>query len=146
MKRTIKIAGLALLAASLQLGCVGSNKVPYTPVSEKTKFEDSTLLQAAVRALEEMDYDIGVEDTDAYMVRSRVREVSVSSIPKLSYRYHWTIKAAEGKLTINVSCEENSATDEKKFEKCGDEVPEQIVEDQTQLQHKILVIAKDWTH
>ena len=89
---------------------------------------------------------IGLEDTDAYLVRSKEREVSVSSIPKLSYRYHFTIKTAEGKLSITVTCEENSAMDEKKFEKCGDEVPEQIVEDQEQLHHKITVIAKEWTH
>jgi hypothetical protein len=64
----------------------------------------------------------------------------------LSYRYHWTIQTAEGNLRITATCEENSSVDEKKFEKCGDEVPEQIAEDQRQLHHKILVIAKEWTH
>lgn len=146
MKGSTRISVFGLLVLLLQAGCVGSNKQPYTPVDEKTKFEESTLLQASVRALEEMDYDIGVEDTDAYTVRSREREVSLSSIPKLSYRYQWTIKTAGGKLSISASCKENSAMDKKKFEPCGDEVPEQIVEDQEQLHHKILVIAKEWTH
>ena len=145
MKLLVRIVCFGVMAGMLVSACVGSSKTPYTPVREKTKFEESTLLQASVRALEEMDYEIGVEDADAYTVRSREKEVSVSSIPKLSYRYYWTIKTAEGKLSIDVACKENSAMDEKKFEACGGEVPEQINEDQEQLLHKILVIAKEWT-
>jgi hypothetical protein len=101
-------------------------------------------MQASVRALEEMDYEVGSEDVEKLVVRSREREVSTSSIPKLGYRYQWTIKSAGGKLSISVSCEENSVMDEKKFEECGDEVPAAIADDQEQLHHKILVIAKDW--
>ena len=146
MKGPTRFTVLVLLVAFCLFACAGSNKQPYSPVEEKTKFEESTLLQASVRALEEMDYDIGVEDTDSYTVRSREREVSLSSIPKLSYRYQWTIKTGGGKLSITVDCKENSAMDEKTFEACGDEVPQQVAEDQEQLHHKILVIAKEWTH
>jgi len=145
MKGVQRVLGFGLCVA-LQTGCGGVEKEAYTPVQEKTKLEESTLLQASVRALEEMDYEIGLEDTEAYMVRSRMREVSVSSVPKLSYRYYFTIKTAEGTLGISVSCEENSALDKKKFESCGDEVPSQIVEDQRQLHGKIILIAKEWTH
>jgi hypothetical protein len=145
MEGVARVLGLGVLVA-LQTSCAGAEKEVYTPVQEKTKLEESTLLQASVRALEEMDYEIGLEDTDAYMVRSRMHEVSVSSIPKLSYRYYFTIKTAEGTLRISVSCEENSALDKKKFETCGDEAPSQIVEDQRQLHDKIIVIAKEWTH
>jgi hypothetical protein len=140
MKRFATLVGSCLF----MVACLGGRQ-PYTPVNEKTKLDEGALLTAAARALTEMDYKVAIEDPGTATVKSREREVAVSSVPKLSYKYQWTIETKEGTLSINVSCTENSSIARDTFEDCGKELPEQIIEDQRQLHHKILVIAKEWS-
>jgi hypothetical protein len=131
-----------ILALALS-GC-GASMKSYQPVNEKTKHSEDDLYTASVAALEARDY-VAIQDRERYLVETREKEVSVSSVPRLSYKYTWQIQTREGSLSIISTCKENSSTDRTKFEDCGDERPDKLVKEQEDIRQDILMRAKTAT-
>jgi len=131
-----------LLGAFLLVGCGGANMKSYTPISEKTKYPPETLFAAARRALEAGGHDVIRSDPETYTLLTKEKEYYVSSVPRLSYKYAWTIVTADGKLSITVSCKQNSSMERKAYEDCGDERPARVIDEQDDLRKAILQRAK----
>lgn len=134
--RTLIAAGLVLTA--MLAACAGTK---YKPVEAKTKYSEDILFDAARRSLEDADLVVINRNRDEYTMETRVREVATSSIPKLSYRYHYTVSTKEGVLNIAAECEENSALARTKFEKCSS-YPSELLAELSQLKDDILERAK----
>jgi hypothetical protein len=130
------------LGALLLVGCGGANMKSYTPISEKTKIAPEMLFTAARRALEAKGYDVIRSDPETYTLLTKEKETYVSSVPRLSYKYQWTIVTAEGKLSISVSCKENSSMERTAYQDCGDERPSRVIDEQDDLRKEILQRAK----
>jgi hypothetical protein len=135
MKRIIWVLGLLLV------GCGGAGMTDYKPVTEKTKFDEEALLSASASALEARGY-VASTDHDASSVTTREKEISVSSVPKLSYKYTWEVTTKGGTLTIKSTCTQNSSMKRTKFEDCGDERPERLIQEAKALKTDILKRAK----
>ena len=113
----------------------------YQPVSEKTKLSEDDLFRASVNALEARDY-VAISDSERFYVETREKEVAVSSVPRLSYKYTWQIQTKDSTLSITATCKENSSTDRTKFQDCGDERPEKLLKEQKELREDILMRAR----
>jgi hypothetical protein len=122
------------------VGC-GAGMQAYKPLKEKTKFNPDALLNASIQALEERDHET-IVDREKYTVDTREKEIAVSSVPKLSYKYTWHIETKDGDLSIGSTCKENSAMKRTEFKDCGDQRPEKLVKDQGALRSDILARAK----
>ena len=129
------------LVWALLLCACGAGMKSYQPVNEKTKLSEEDLFRASVNALEARDY-VAISDSDRFYVETREKEVAVSSVPRLSYKYTWQIQTKDSTLNINATCKENSSTDRTKFEDCGDERPEKLLKEQKELREDILMRAK----
>jgi hypothetical protein len=128
-------------ALALALCACGASMKSYQPVNEKTKLSEDDLFRASVSALEARDY-IAISDRDRYFVETREKEVAVSSVPRLSYKYTWQIQTKDSTLSITSTCKENSSTQRTVFDDCGDERPEKLLEEQAELQRDIMERAK----
>src|SRR5260221_13753511 len=94
-----EIAGALLLT----IGCASAGMTTYSPVSEKTKYSADTLYRAARDAAGELGFQvIGTEGTaDAFDTREK--QVAISSIPRLSYKYSFHVETSDGVLSIKAS-------------------------------------------
>ena len=129
------------LVWALLLSACGAGMKSYQPVSEKTKLSEDDLFRASVNALEARDY-VAISDSERFYVETREKEVAVSSVPRLSYKYTWQIQTRDSTLSITATCKENSSTDRTKFEDCGDERPDKLLKEQKELREDILMRAK----
>jgi hypothetical protein len=130
----------AWVLAFVLCGC-GAGMTSYQPVNEKTKLSEDDLFEASVDALEARDY-VPILDRERYFVKTREKEIAVSSVPRLSYKYTWQIQTKDATLSISSTCKENSATARTTFEDCGEDRPERLVEEQKALREDILKRAK----
>ena len=126
---------------ALALCACGAGMKSYQPVNEKTKLSEDDLFRASVSALEARDY-VAISEGERYYVETREKEVAVSSVPRLSYKYTWQIQTKDSMLSITVTCKENSSTARTEFEDCGEERPERLVKEQKELHDDILKRAK----
>lgn len=131
-------AALAVLVLS---GCAGANMNTYTPVNEKTKYDPNTLFAAARAAVEKLQLRLQTAEIDQHTLETREREVAISSVPRLSYKYTIHIKTLGGVLSIESSCTKNSATAEAEFKDCGGERPKQVLDEQEAIRKKTLELA-----
>ena len=132
---------LALVLALAATAC-GPSMVAYTPVNEKTKLSSDALFQAATAVLEQKGFFISDRDPGTYIIKTREKEVAVSSVPRLSYKYEYTVTTQNSTLSIATTCKQNSEMKRTEFEDCGDERPVKIVEETEQLKKEILTKAK----
>jgi len=133
---------LALALALLAAAC-GPSMVSYKPVNEKTKLDSDSLFQAATNVLEEKGFFITDRDPGNYIIKTREKEVAVSSVPRLSYKYEYTVTTQNSTLSITTTCKQNSEMKRTEFDDCGDERPEKVVEETEQLKTAILTKAKE---
>jgi hypothetical protein len=131
---------LLLLAAS-QFACAGAGMTTYTPVREKTKVSADTLHRASRDAIEALGYQPVAVDAQTHSLDTREKEVAVSSIPRLSYKYAFHIETTGGILAIDAKCTQNSASNEATFEDCGEDRPERVVNAMAQIKKRILATA-----
>ena len=117
--------------------------VAYKPVSEKTKLSSDSLFQAATTVLEQKGFFITDRDPGTYIIKTREKEVAVSSVPRLSYKYEYTVTTQNSTLSITSTCTQNSEMKRTEFEDCGDERPVKVVEETDQLKAAILTKAKE---
>jgi len=117
--------------------------VSYKPVNEKTKLDSDSLFQAATNVLEEKGFFITDRDPGNYIIKTREKEVAVSSVPRLSYKYEYTVTTQNSTLSITTTCKQNSEMKRTEFDDCGDERPEKVVEETEQLKTAILTKAKE---
>jgi hypothetical protein len=137
MGHALKMAGIALMLAA----CGGASMQSYQPTHKKTKHSADTLLEASTRAVEKLQHQIETRDAETHSLRTREREVSISNVPKLSYKYAFRISTSGGTLRIDSNCTENSSMNRTTFEDCGDKRPEKVVKEQAALEEKILEVA-----
>ncbi len=131
----------SILFCALSLWACGAGMKSYQPVNEKTKLTEDNLFRASINALEARKY-VAISDSERYFVETREKEVAVSSVPRLSYKYTWQIQTKDSTLSIISTCKENSSTDRTKFEDCGDERPDRLLKEQKELREDILMRAK----
>ena len=131
---------LALVLAGT--ACAGSDMKSYTPVKEKTKFAPEVLFTASERALEAAGHITTESDRERYTLETREKEVFVSSVPRLSYRYRYRVGTAGGVLTIDTTCKQNSAMARTEYEDCGDERPGRLLAELDDVKKDILERAK----
>src|SRR5512139_3141778 len=95
-------------------GCGGAGMTSYTPVHEQTKLSADSLQMAARDAVEELGYVAVAVDSQTHALETREKEVAVSSVPRLSYKYSFHIETTDGLLAIVANCTQNSALNESK--------------------------------
>ena len=131
-----------LLSALVSVAaCGGAGMKTYTPVHQKTKYSADSLHIAARDAIDQLGYQPAGGDSEAHVIETREKQVAVSSIPRLSYKYAFKIETTNGVLAIDCSCVENSATNEGSFKDCGDDRPQRVINEQKKLLKRILEIA-----
>jgi len=116
--------------------------VSYTPVQEKTKLSSDALFQAASSVLEEKGHPITDRDSTTYTIKTREKEIAVSTVPMLSYKYQYTVVTKDNTLTITTTCRQNSSMKRTEFEDCGDERPSRVVDETEKIKTAILDKAK----
>jgi hypothetical protein len=121
--------------------CGGPTMATYTPVDEKTKYPEESLFEASRKATENLGYIPHVLESPAHSLETREKQVAVSSVPRLSYKYSFHIETTNGQLSITAACTQNSATNEHDFKECGDERPERVVKELDALKKEILAVA-----
>jgi hypothetical protein len=131
----------AFIAALWVFACAGAGMKAYEPLNEKTKLSEDDLYRASVTVLEKHDY-VAIQDSERFLVETREKEVAVSSIPRLSYKYTWRVQTREGTLSIESTCKENSSTARTEFKDCGEDRPERLIKEQSELRAEILTAAK----
>jgi hypothetical protein len=131
-----------MLAMGLVVCGCGAGSSSYEPVSQKTKFTPEDLLSASINAVESAGHPPRQIDREKFSFETREKEVAVSSVPRLSYKYYYRISTAGGKLSIDTSCTENSSLSREKFSDCGDDRPDKVIEEQEKLKQDILARAK----
>jgi hypothetical protein len=132
---------IALIALLSVVGCGGAGMNTYTPVHQKTKYSADSLHIAARDAIDQLGYQPAGGDNEAHVIETREKQIAVSSIPRLSYKYAFKIETSNGVLEINATCVENSATNENSFKDCGDDRPQRVINEQKKLLKRILEIA-----
>jgi hypothetical protein len=132
---------LLATAAALGMGCGGADMKTYTPVKEKTKFAPEVLFTASQRAIEASGHVTTEIDREKYTLETRQKEVFVSSVPRLSYRYRYRVSTTGGILTLDTDCQQNSAMNRTEYESCGEERPKRLIEEQDEIKQKILELA-----
>jgi hypothetical protein len=130
-----------LCAVLYAAGCGGAGMNTYTPVHQKTKYSADSLHIAARDAIDQLGYQPAGSDAQAHVIETREKQIAVSSIPRLSYKYAFKIETANGVLEINATCVQNSATSENSFQDCGDDRPQRVINEQKKLLKRILEIA-----
>jgi hypothetical protein len=110
-------------------------------VKEKTKLSEDVLLTAARRSLDANRF-IAIESSQPFTLTTREKEVFISSVPRLAYRYTFTVRTEGGTLSIRASCVQNSAMSREKYEDCGEQRPERVIREQEALHSDILERAK----
>ena len=133
----IALAGALTIAGA----CSTAHMTTYVPVNEKTKYDDDVLLSAARGAAEELGFQVVVSEGSSTF-DTREKEVSTSSIPRLSYKYTFHVDTTHGELVINSTCIANSTTNESEFKECGDDRPSRVVQLQGMLRKRTLERAK----
>jgi hypothetical protein len=131
-----------IVGICLVLSACGAGSSSYEPVSQKTKYTPEDLLSASITAVEAAGHATKQIDRDKFSFETRQKEVAVSSVPRLSYKYSYRISTAGGKLTIESTCVENSSLSREKFTDCGDDRPDKVIDETKQLQQAILGQAK----
>lgn len=136
LSRSFAMCLLASVAA-----CGGAGMSSYTPVHQKTKYSADSLHIAARDAIDQLGYAPAGGDAGAHVIETREKQIAVSSIPRLSYKYSFHIDTANGVLEVNTTCVENSATSESTFKDCGDDRPQRVINEQKKLVKRILELA-----
>lgn len=136
-----KLFALAVAAVALITGCGGADMKTYVPVKEKTKHAPEVLFTASQRALEASGHVTTEIDREKYTLETRQKEVAVSSVPRLSYRYRYRLSTAGGILMMDTDCQQNSAMNRTEYESCGDERPRRLIDEQEEIKKKILELA-----
>jgi hypothetical protein len=129
-------------AALVVSACGGAGFKSYEPVAEKTSLDQDQLFTAAQRTIEKLGYQPVKFDRAGHTVSTREKEVGYSSVPRLSYRYSFTIETQGGQLSITVSCTMNDSLNREKFEDCGDERPDRVLDEMEALRAEILETGK----
>jgi hypothetical protein len=137
----MKQRSMAFFVLVSVVGCGGAGMNTYTPVHQKTKYSADSLHIAARDAIDQLGYQPAGGDEGAHVIETREKQVAVSSIPRLSYKYAFKIETTNGVLEINSTCVENSATSENSFKDCGDDRPQRVINEQKKLLKRILEIA-----
>ncbi|HVU03671.1 MAG TPA: hypothetical protein VHE30_18055 [Polyangiaceae bacterium] len=132
---------LLLLLAPLVVACGGANMTTYTPVHEETKYSEDSFFAAARTGAERLGYVTRASDSATHALDTREKQVAVSSVPRLSYKYSFHIETGGGTLSIEATCLENSATNENSFKDCGDDRPDRVVKELAALKKEILEAA-----
>ncbi len=132
---------LVLLASLLVFGCASESMLAYSPVKEKTKLSEDVLFTATRRSLDANRF-IAIESSEPFTLTTREKEVFISSVPRLAYRYTFIVTTQGGTLSIRASCVQNSAMSREKYEDCGEERPERVIREQKALHADILKRAK----
>jgi hypothetical protein len=122
--------------------CGSSDMQSYTPIKEKTKIAPEVLFTASEQALESAGHVTTEINRENYTLETREKEVFVSSVPRLSYRYHYRVGTAGGVLTIDTACKQNSAMARTEYEDCGDERPGRLLAELNDIKKDILERAK----
>lgn len=130
-----------LPALLLVTACGGANMTSYTPVNQKTKYSADQLFAASRDAVEKLGIKLQTADGVEHTVDTREREVAISSIPRLSYRYSFHIETKNGVLSIEAKCTQNSAAKESEFKDCGDDRPRLVLDEQEDITKKTLELA-----
>lgn len=130
-----------LPALLLATACGGANMTSYTPAKEHTKYSADQLFAAAQDAVQKLGIKIQTADGVEHTVDTREREVAISSIPRLSYKYSFHIQTNRGILSVESRCTKNSASKESEFKDCGDERPRLVVDEQDDIVKKALELA-----
>lgn len=131
------------LVAGVALGaCTTSDMQAYTPVEQKTKHSEETLRVAARRALEAKGYPTLTTESEPSVIQTREKEVFVSSVPRLAYRYTFRVGVKGGTLVIASTCKKNTALEREDFEDCGDERPARVIAEQKAIHEDILERAE----
>lgn len=133
--------GLSILPALLVAACGGAHMTGYTPVNQKTKYSADQLYAAARLSVEALGLKLQTADGVEHTVDTREREVAISSIPRLSYRYSFHIETKGGILAIQARCQENSASKEGEYKDCGTDRPRQVIDEQDAIAKKTLELA-----
>lgn len=114
----------------------------YQPVSQKLSLDESDLLNVARQATESSGYVPVETDGKPYAFETRQKEVAVSSVPRISYRYTFQVSTKGGTLSIVATCVENSSMHREKYDPCGDERPQHVIDEQDRLKKAILERVK----
>lgn len=122
----------------LAAGCNSAHMTAYTPVDQKTSASAKALYDAAVASLEDMGYNLDKLDPEDFEISTVQRTHNVSELSQTKYRYVWNVTTADGRLGIKLTCEKNSGTHATKFESCGAEAPQHLVDEQDKLRDAIL--------
>jgi hypothetical protein len=139
----MKTLSVFLLTSTLTLAaCGGAGMRSYEPVHQKTQFDQEQLFGAAQRSIEKLGYFPTKLDRASYSVSTREKEVGYSSVPRLSYKYSYTIETRGGDLRIVANCTMNSSVKRETFDDCGEDRPKQVIEEMEVLREKILELAK----
>ncbi len=110
----------------------------YTPVDEKTSSSAKALYDASIASLEDLGYNIDKQDPATFQITTVQRTHNVSEMSQTKYRYVWNVSTADGRLGIKLSCDMNSGTHATKFEPCGSEAPQHLVDEQQKMHDTIL--------
>jgi hypothetical protein len=127
-----------IVALGTASACTTSDMQAYTPVKQKTAHSEDTLRHAARQALEAQDYVAVSTDERPSVLETREKEVFVSSVPRLAYRYSFRVDTKGGQLSIDSTCKHNSAMAREAFEDCGSERPQRVLDEQEKLRAAIL--------
>jgi hypothetical protein len=133
---------LLLVSGLSTAACGGAGMRSYQPVEEQTRFDSDQLFGAAQRSFDKLGYMPTNLDRSAHTLSTREKEVGYSSVPRLSYKYAFTVETAGGRLHIVAHCTMNSSINREKFEDCGDDRPQLVLDEMAKLKEKILEVAK----
>jgi hypothetical protein len=134
----LQILGAAFAIAVAVAACTTSNMQAYEPIKHKTSHSEEVLVPVARAALESRGYVAIAKEDDPSAMATREKEVFVSSVPRLAYRYTLVISTKDGVLTIDSTCQKNTAMERQEFESCGDERPEKVITEQEEIKKEIL--------
>ncbi len=114
----------------------------YHPVSQKLSMDEGQLLSVARSAAEKLGYVPIEDDAHPYWFETRRKEIAVSSVPRIAYRYTFQVSTKGGALAITSTCTENSSMHREQYDPCGDERPKHVIDQQEALKKAIVDGAK----
>lgn len=132
----------AALALMVTTACAGAGMQDYQPVKQKVGLDAEDLLRVSREAADNLGYVPVESDSAPDTFETRQREVAVSSVPRISYRYTFRVSTQGGTLTITSTCTENSAMHREQYDDCGSERPKRVMAEQDALEKAILERAK----
>jgi len=127
------------LATLVLFHCARPVYVPYTPLEQKTEFDQEKLYAAAEGALLEKGYLFQERDPDKHRLRTKPRMLTGGE-GEPRFKYVWLVDTGGGTLRIELRCQEGQPGAEPVS--CGKETPEKIVKEQRAIADKALAEAR----